>query len=79
MLFLGHNAQGDDIHCIVVAIRYLLFICFLLHRIKISWYKKVWEEQVYIKKKLRFECFVLFFQVFQVHQINNQEFSVFLT
>jgi hypothetical protein len=24
MLFLGHNAQGDDIHCVVVAIRYLL-------------------------------------------------------
>ena len=30
MLFLGHNAQGDDIHCIVVAIRYLLFYLFFV-------------------------------------------------
>lgn len=59
-IFRSQCPRGDDIHCIVVAIRYLLFICFLLHRIKISWYKKVWEEQVYIKKKLRFEFFVLF-------------------
>ena len=53
MLFLGHNAQGDDIHCIVVAIRYLLFICFfcLLHRIKKILGIKNWEEQVVVVYK----------------------------
>jgi len=78
MLFLGHNAQGDDIHCIVVAI-YLFFFC-LLHRIKNFLGIKNWEEQVvvvYKEKKLRFEFFVFVFQVFQVHQINNQEFFLF--